>query len=183
MDKGYEKERFETFKIKTSVAIKFRRFSKNMSQSQSLTLMLMIEFFENNGISPNKSLGPKMQTMENLIKKRINGVISIIKDIEKNQTKPTNAMLLSLFEEKVKEEVPMLVEKKFMDPTLITEDEELTYYRDHYYKMKKEHNEFRFEVRKFVNKISLEKRTLGKDYFKLNTNKKDFQKFKNENNI
>ncbi|WP_198679936.1 BfmA/BtgA family mobilization protein [Aureibaculum luteum] len=183
MDKGYEKERFESLSIKGSVAKKFRRFSKAMSESQSMTLLLMIEFFANHGISPNESLGPKMQTLENLIKKRINGVISIIKDIEKNQTKPTNAMLFSLFEEKAKEEVPMLVEKKFMDPILITEDEELTYYRDHYYKMKKELNGFKFEVRKFMNKISLEKRTLGKDYFKLNTTKKDFEKFKNENNI
>ncbi|WP_028283568.1 MULTISPECIES: BfmA/BtgA family mobilization protein [Flavobacteriaceae] len=97
MDKGYEKERFEKLGIKTSVAERFREFSKKLSKSQSMTLLLMLDFFENNGISPNETLGPNMQTLESEIKKRINAVIAIIKDIEKNHDKPTTAMLESLF--------------------------------------------------------------------------------------
>ncbi|WP_418603573.1 BfmA/BtgA family mobilization protein [Hwangdonia sp.] len=97
MDKGYEKERFEKLGIKTSVANRFREFSKKMSKSQSMTLLLMLDFFEENGISPNETLGPNMQTLESEIKKRINAVIAIIKDIEKNHDKPTTAMLQSLF--------------------------------------------------------------------------------------
>ena len=93
MDKGYEKERFEKLGIKTSVAERFRGFCKKMSKSQSMTLLLMLDFFEDNGISPNETLGPNMQTLESEIKKRINGVIAIIKDIEKNHDKPTTAML------------------------------------------------------------------------------------------
>jgi len=62
MDRGYEKERFEKLGIKVSVAQKFRQFCKKMSLSQSMTLLLMIEFFEDNGISPHESVGPKMQT-------------------------------------------------------------------------------------------------------------------------
>lgn len=99
MDRGYEKEPFEKLGIKISVAKKFRQFCKKMSKSQSMTLLLMIEFFEENGISPDESIGPKMQTLEALIKKRINGVIAIMKDIEKNQTKPTVAMIQALFAE------------------------------------------------------------------------------------
>ncbi len=112
MDKGYEKERFETLKIKVSVAVKFRRFCKSMSKSQSMTLLLMIEFFEQNGVSPNESIGPKMQTLEALIKKRINGVIAIMKDIEKNQTKPTVAMMQTLFEEAEPAIKPLFLEKE-----------------------------------------------------------------------
>lgn len=112
MDKGYEKERFEKLGIKASVAQKFRRFCKKMSLSQSMTLLLMIEFFEANGISPNESVGPKMQTLEALIKKRINGVIAIMKDIEKNQTKPTVAMIQSLFQQAEPEEKKLLLEKE-----------------------------------------------------------------------
>ena len=74
MDIGYEKERFESFKIKASVAKKFRKFSKGTSKSQSMTLLLMLEFFEHNGIAPTETLGPKMQSLEGLIKKRIKGV-------------------------------------------------------------------------------------------------------------
>ncbi len=112
MDKGYEKERFEKLGIKVSVAQKFRRFCKKMSLSQSMTLLLMIEFFEDNGISPHEAVGPKMQTLESLIKKRINGVIAIMKDIEKNQTKPTVAMIQSLFQQAEPEQKKLLLEKE-----------------------------------------------------------------------
>ncbi len=112
MDRGYEKERFEKLGIKVSVAQKFRQFCKKMSLSQSMTLLLMIEFFEENSISPHESIGPKMQTLESLIKKRINGVIAIMKDIEKNQTKPTVAMIQSLFQQAEPEQKKLLLEKE-----------------------------------------------------------------------
>ena len=111
MDKGYEKEGFSTISIKTSVAKKFRKYSKGISKSQSMTLLLMLEFFEHNGISPNESLGPQMQTLENLIKKRINGVIAILKDIEKTQTKPSAGILMSLLEHAEPEKKPLILEK------------------------------------------------------------------------
>ena len=115
MDKGYEKELFESLSIKTSVAMRFRQFCKNMSKSQSMTLLLMIDFFESNGISPVESMGPHMETLEKrmslLIKKRINGMIAIMKDIEKNQTKPTAAMMLSLFEEAEPPKKKLVLEK------------------------------------------------------------------------
>jgi hypothetical protein len=117
MDKELQKERFEKLGIKTSVAIRFREFCKKMSKSQSMTLMLMLDFFEENGISPAESMGPRMETLEMrmslLIKKRMNGMIAILKDIEKSQTKPTAAMLYSLFEQSVPEKKPLLVEKKY----------------------------------------------------------------------
>ncbi|MGJ8551058.1 BfmA/BtgA family mobilization protein [Winogradskyella wichelsiae] len=53
----------------------------------------MLDFFETNGISPNETLGPNIKTLESQIKKRINAVIAIINDIEKNHDKPTTAML------------------------------------------------------------------------------------------
>ncbi len=112
MDKGYEKERFESVSIKASVVKKFRGYSRKISRSQSMTLLLMIEFFADNGISPNESMGPHMQTLEKLIKKRINGVIAILKDIEKSQTKPTVAMMESLFKEAEPKKKPLILEKK-----------------------------------------------------------------------
>jgi len=114
MDKSYKKEQFESLSIKSSVARKFRCFCKKMSESQSMTLQLMLDFFEANGVSPNESIGPQIQTLENLIKKRINGVIAIVKDIEKNQTKPTVAMMQSLFEQVPAEQKCLLLEKKEM---------------------------------------------------------------------
>ena len=119
MDKGYEKEDFETLKIKSSVAGRFRKFSKMLSKSQSMTLLLMMDFFEENGISPTENLGPRMETLENrislLIKKRMNGMIAILKDIEKSQTKPTAAMLYALFEHTAPVKKPLMVEKKYFE--------------------------------------------------------------------
>lgn len=109
MDIGYEKERFESFKIKASVAKKFRRYSREISKSQSMTLLLMLEFFENNGISPTENFGPKMVTLESLIKKRINGVIAILKDIEKTQTKPTAGILNALIEQSEPKKKPLML--------------------------------------------------------------------------
>mgnify|MGYP006896871059 CR=1 FL=1 len=115
MDEEYKNEKFETLKIKSSVAKKFRRFSRSISKSQSMALLSMIEFFEMNGISPDEVMGPKMKTLESLIKKRINGVIAILKDIEKSQTKPTVAMMQSLFEEAEPKKKPLILEKRVLE--------------------------------------------------------------------
>lgn len=112
MDRGYEKEKFVSFKIKASAAKKFRKISRAISRSQSMTLLLMIGFFEDKGISPTENFGPKMQTLESLIKKRINGVIAILKDIEKTQTKPTAGMLMALLEQPDPPKKPLMIEKK-----------------------------------------------------------------------
>ncbi len=112
MDERFKKEKFKTLSIKVSVDKKFRRYCKAISRSHSMTLLLMVEFFENNGISPEESLGPHIQTLEALIKKRISAVIAIMKDIEKNQTKPTTAMLQALLEQEEPKKKPLLVEKK-----------------------------------------------------------------------
>ena len=115
MDKAFKKEEFETLKIKKSVAIEFRKFSKILLKSQSMTLLLMMDFFNENGISPKESLGPRMETLEHrisiLIKKRMNGMIAIMKDIERNQTKPTVAMLQSLFEQAEPPTKKLILEK------------------------------------------------------------------------
>ncbi len=131
MDKGYEKEPFEKLGIKTSVAVRFRNFCKKMSKSQSMTLLLMLDFFEENGISPSEFIGPPMETLETrismLIKKRMNGMISILKDIEKSQTKPTVAMLYSLFEQTEPPKKKLILEKKevqFQERKLLNQNKE-----------------------------------------------------------
>ena len=112
MDKGYEKERFMSLSIKSSVVKKFRKYSKSISKSNSMTLLLMMEFFERNELSPEDDLKPGLRETENRIKKRINALIALIKDIEKNQTKPTMAILQALFQN-VEPKKKLLIEKSF----------------------------------------------------------------------
>ena len=112
MDKGYEKERFESLSIKSSVVKRFRKYSKSILKSNSMTLLLMMEFFERNELSPEDDLKPGLMETENRIKKRINALIAIIKNIEKNQTKPTMAILQALFQN-VEPKKKLLIEKSF----------------------------------------------------------------------
>ena len=98
MDKEFKNQKFEGLKIKASVAKRFRKFARALAKSQSACLQLMLDFFEQNKLSPTQDLGPNMSSLENSLKQRIDGFIAILRDIEKTQTKPTQAMLEALFE-------------------------------------------------------------------------------------
>ncbi|HSP82124.1 MAG TPA: BfmA/BtgA family mobilization protein [Gillisia sp.] len=102
---------YSRIKLNIKTANRFRKFSEQIAGSHSEALTLMMDFFDQNKISPSESLGPNMKTLENNLKGRINALIAIIKDIEKNQTKPTVAMLAALLEPATKKQ-PLMVEKK-----------------------------------------------------------------------
>jgi hypothetical protein len=142
---------------------------------------LIIDFFEWHGFSPSerfeKSLGQEL--FKN--RKRTEAAIAIIKDIEKNQTKPTNAMLELLFQENPKEEEPQ--EEFFEQQELITENEELVFYREQYFKQIETHNKFKNVITELMDKLVYEKRNFGKDFFKLNATKKELEKFRNDINM
>ncbi len=72
----------------------------------------MLDFFLYNEISPREELGPTGRTIEAKLLKRINAVISIIRDVEKTQTKPTVAMIESLFQTEGPSKKPLILEKK-----------------------------------------------------------------------
>lgn len=177
MDKGYEKERFETFKLKMSVAKKFRRFCKKNAKSQSMTLLDMIDFFEINEVSPNDRLGETISSLKNQIKKRFNGVVAIIKNIEKTHHKPTTAILQTLFEEtsNIEKEEEIF---DFETPTLITESEELTYYRAEYYTNQENYNALKYDVEGIIKKTKYIKSNFGTGHFRLEITKAEFEQLK-----
>ena len=74
----------------------------------------MLDFFFYNEISPHERLGPTGRTIEASFKKRINAVIAIVRDMEKTQTKPTAAMIASLFQTEVPQKKPLILEKKIL---------------------------------------------------------------------
>lgn len=103
---------FTAVSIKNPVGKKFRKFSKKIAATHSETLQVMMDFFERNSISPYEDIGENMVRLEKNLQKRINAVIAIVKDIEKNQTKPTYAMLQALLEQEQPKKKPLLLEKK-----------------------------------------------------------------------
>ncbi|MDW5288022.1 BfmA/BtgA family mobilization protein [Formosa sp. PL04] len=97
--------------IKISVAKKFNRYCKYIGKSKSMTLIIMLEFFGRNEMTPLDSLDSKIQTLENVFKIRMNGMIAMLKNIKKHQTKPTVEMLQALIEEAEFSRKPIMEQK------------------------------------------------------------------------
>ena len=178
MDKGYEKETFKTIKIKSSVAKRFRNYCRTISKSQSMTLLLMVGFFEMNGISPEDPLGDTMASLKGQIIKRSNAVIAIIKNIEKTHHKPTTAILQSLFEETASIEKEADTSFDFGTPTLISEQEELTYYKNAYYKTQEAHNQMKRDTKELLKKVKYVKSNFGIGHYRWNITTEALEAFK-----
>jgi hypothetical protein len=106
---------FITIRFKRQTAKRFQEFSKMHFKSHTEAMATMLDFFFYNEISPRERLGPTGRTIEANLKKRINAVIAIMKDMEKTQTKPTVAMIQSLFETEEPKNKPLILEKKFTE--------------------------------------------------------------------
>ncbi len=158
----FSKYHFSAINVKKKVALRFRKFSKEISKSNTETLEAMLNFFHWNSLHPNDDLGVKNDGT----KKRINALIAIVKNIEKHQTKPTAAMLQTLFEETTnleKEEESF----DFETPNLITENEELDYYRKEYFIVKENYIALQQNMQHILNKIQYVKSNFGSGYFKV----------------
>lgn len=106
---------FIGIRFKKETAKRFQEFSRTHFKSHTEAMSTILDFFFYNEISPKEKLGPTGRTIEASIKKRINAVIAIMKDMEKTQTKPTVAMIESLFQTEGPAKKPLILEKKFIE--------------------------------------------------------------------
>lgn len=106
---------FITIRFKRKTAKRFQEFSKKHFKTHTETMEAILDFFFYNEISPKEKLGPTGRTIETKLLKRINAVIAIMRDVEKTQTKPTVAMLESLFQIEEPKKKPLILEKKFVE--------------------------------------------------------------------
>jgi hypothetical protein len=106
---------FITIRFKRKTAKRFQEFSKKHFKTHTETMEAILDFFFYNEISPKEKLGPTGRTIETKLLKRINAVIAIMRDVEKTQTKPTVAMLESLFQMEEPKKKPLILEKKFVE--------------------------------------------------------------------
>ena len=173
----YSKYSFSGINVKKEVAIKFRKFSRQISVSHTQALEAMLHFFERNDLAPDDDLG----IHNNRTNKRINAVIAILKNIEKHQTKPTAEILQSLLHETAN--IEREEDFDFGSPVLITENEELAFYKKENELVRQEYRSFKNKMRKLLDKVNVEKRSFGKDYLKLNLDKIDFDNFRKSNNV
>jgi len=106
---------FIGIRFKKKTAQRFQTFSRTYFKSHTEAMSTMLDFFFYNEISPKERLGPTGRTIEAKLLKRINAVIAIMRDVEKTQTKPTVAMIQSLFETEEPNRKPLIVEKKLVE--------------------------------------------------------------------
>tara|TARA_Y100001935_G_C17052672_1_gene382791 strand:- start:169 stop:642 length:474 start_codon:yes stop_codon:yes gene_type:complete len=126
MDRKYKNEGFSNLKIKKSEFERFRKFSRRLGKSNSMTLSLMLDFFERFKISPEEDIGDNMVTLEKRLGKRINALIAILKSIERTQTLPTFAIVKSFLEGfGESEEAPKFVERNRQQRSLEEELEQM----------------------------------------------------------
>ncbi|MBU2950000.1 hypothetical protein KO493_04735 [Tamlana agarivorans] len=106
---------FITIRFKRKTAKRFQEFSKKHFKTHTEAMENILDFFLYNEISPKEKLGPTGRTIEAKLLKRINAVIAIMRDVEKTQTKPTVAMLQSLFVMDEPKKKPLILEKKYVE--------------------------------------------------------------------
>jgi hypothetical protein len=106
---------FITIRFKRKTAKRFQEFSKMHFKTHTEAMSTILDFFFYNEISPREKLGPTGRTIEAKLLKRINAVIAIMRDMEKTQTKPTVAMIESLFKTEEPPKKPLILEKKYVE--------------------------------------------------------------------
>jgi len=170
---------FNTIRLKKKTLDKFKKYSKKISPSYSETLDFMIAFFQDNNLTPYDTLRMNNTSLMNIFNKRMDAIVSIFRNVEETQLKPTKKMLESLFEEMETIQNPIDDTYEFGEPKLITENEELMYYRDAYYKQQVELNELKHKMKDAFGKFKRVKNTFGSDNYVLKVSEPELKALKN----
>ncbi|MEL6304232.1 MAG: BfmA/BtgA family mobilization protein [Bacteroidota bacterium] len=177
---------FKSIRFKKSTVIRFRAFSKKMAKSYSECLESIMDFFEWHGLDPSKKFSKSIiqeilknrQRTETSIK-RNEATIAIIRDIEINQTKPNNAMLLALFGEDAKTKKPIRKERKQLKKKSKPDSEiEVTVPKIRYERLSKKLEKIKRDYGHVLDKVELVKGSFGKTFFRLELSPAELEKFK-----
>ena len=179
MGKNDKIYKFSAISIKYHVAVRFRSFSKKISKSHTNTLMVIMDFFEWHGFSPADRF--ERSIIQEVVKnrKRTEASIAIIRDIEKSQTKPTNAMLQSLFVEKLEQDEPVLVERIFAEgQNEEPEPEQTSVPRIRYERLEDKMKSVKKDFEYVLKNVKTVKGSFGKTYLKLELTAEEIERFK-----
>lgn len=177
---------FKRINFREATGNRFRAFAKQWGHTHSDTLDAMVDFFVHYKISPFGELATDLNSIEINIKKRINSLVAIIKDIEKHQTKPTTSMIQLLFEHSPRKTTsPRLVEKKQKEPTddfFKTAMEAIELERKHT-ELQRQHAHIQEDLKELLQRIRVQKSSFGKTRMFLDMNPKELEVLKNNYKI
>ena len=175
---------FSNIRFKKNTARRFQEFSRRFFKTHTEALHTMLDFFFYNEISPKETLGPNARTLENNIKKRINALISIIRDIEKHQTQPTTAMMQLLFEHTPQKDKQQHLgehkksKEKPRDDAFFTSAMEAIELQKQNTILKTDLAKTKGDLDYFLTKVTIHKSGLGKTTLKLDMKHSDFELLK-----
>ena len=174
MVKGKYRYSYSTINLKTNVAKRFRTFSKKVAPSHSETLQKMMDFFQWHGIDPSERSTKGILDEIQKNRKRMEAAIAIIKDIEITQTKPTNAILHALLDQKIKDK-PVRVERK---PLKKEPEIEITVPKIRYERLMDKMGMLKRESQYVVDNVTLVKPSFGKPYLKMEITEGELENYK-----
>lgn len=170
---------FKTIRFRANTAERYKGFSKKITKSYSETLDMIMNFFEWHGFYPTDKFTKSL--IQEILKnrKRTEANIAIMRNIEKNQTEPTTIMLQSLFKEKILDEEPEMIEKKFIDkPQEEKKNEEITVPKIRYERLYSKLISVGEDFGYVLENIKVVKNIFGKPYLKLELTEGELEKFK-----
>ena len=178
--KGKYEYKYLALNLKASVVKRFRSFAKKMTGSQSEALEKMIDFFEWHGFKPNDRFVDSILEEIRKNRKRTEANIAILRDIEITQTKPNNAMLLSLFGESIRQEKPIKREKKLIkkDSQEKKKEIEITVPKIRYERLADKLNLTVRDYQKVLDCAKVVKKGFGKAYLKLEITENELEKYR-----
>ncbi len=103
---------FSSINFHTETTDRFKKFAIQNDANYTETLEAMLDFFEENYISPFEPFDNSVFRITDMVNKRMDAVEMILRAQEVKYHKPTLEMLLSLFSGNIKEERPLLRERK-----------------------------------------------------------------------
>ncbi len=174
---------FSAISINRIVAGRYREFSKKISKSHTMTLELMMDFFEGAKISPKNKYLMNYMGSEHRLNKRLDYLEELLRNWEKNSSIPKiHEMLKKVFdfaeaEEKSKRK-DLEFQEKMYDHSL--KRDKVSQYDN--YMLKESWKKERNRILKVLDKIKFEKPRFGKSYYKIEIEESDLENLKQDLN-
>ncbi len=172
--KQKNKYKYSAISIKADVAVRFRRYSKQFSKSNSEVLHRMLFFLQWNGLDPFGASVEKIVSEIQKNRKQIEYLIAIIKNMEKLRIKPTHEMVKILFEAYCKNKNEIKTERMVLPQPIIEEARE-TYVRFEHERLKRDFQKYKNTCRQLLEEIESTEPTFGKPYLKVNLSRLEYE--------